>query len=275
MNVDSWASVGLDFTVADGVSHLTLNRPERRNAVTPELRNALLEALAETRDDPEIRAVLVTGNGAAFCSGADISRRDWNQIPQDRYRGTQGNVAREDGRRHGWWRVIKAVWENEKPFVAAVNGPAYGFGCNFALACDIVIAGESAQFSEVFVKRGLPVEAGGAYLMSRFLSPARAKEMALFGEPVDGRRAEQWGLANRCVPDDQLATVALDFARRLAALPSIAVGHIKGQVNDAYESSFEQVWKNEVTLMGLGIGSDFAEARAAFDERREPRFTGR
>lgn len=275
MSVQSWASAGLEFTVEANVAHLRLNRPERRNAVTKQLRHAIIEAVAETRDDPGIRAVLVSGNGPSFCSGADISSRDWNEIPADRYRGSAGNVVREDGRRYGWWRVIKDVWENEKPFVAAVNGAAYGFGCNFALACDIVIAGESAQFSEVFVKRGLPVEAGGAYLMSRFLSPARAKEMALLGEPVDGRRAEAWGLANRCVPDEDLAAVSLDFARRLAALPTIGVGHIKGQVNDAYESSFEQVWKHEVTIMGLGIGSDHDEAVASFAERREPHFTGR
>lgn len=275
MSMDSWAAVGLEFSVREQVAHLTLNRPERRNAVTPELRRALIEAVAETRGDPDIRSVLLTGNGAAFCSGADISRRDWTQIPAERQRGAAGNVAREDGRRNGWWRVIKDIWENEKPFVAAVNGPAYGFGCNVALACDIVVAGESAQFSEVFVKRGLPVEAGGSYLMSRFLSPVRAKEMVMLGEPVDGHRAEQWGLANRCVPDADLAAVALDFARRLAALPTIGVGHVKGQVNDAYESSFEQVWKNEVTMMGLGIGSDFTEARESFAERRAPRFTGR
>ncbi|MCU1345362.1 MAG: enoyl-CoA hydratase/isomerase family protein, partial [Acidimicrobiia bacterium] len=134
MSVEDWAAAGLQFKVEASVAYLTLNRPERRNAVTPELRRAILEALAETRDDPEIRAVLVTGAGEAFCSGADISRRDWNEIPAHRYRGTMANVVREDGLRYGWWRVIRDVWENEKPFVAAVNGAAYGFGCNFALA---------------------------------------------------------------------------------------------------------------------------------------------
>jgi len=99
--------------------------------------------------------------------------------------------------------------------------------------------------------------------------------MALLGEPIDGKTAEAWGLANRCVPDNQVLNVAREFALRLAGLPTIGVGHVKGQVNDAYESSFEQVWKHEVTIMGLGIGPDGAEAKAAFLERREPRFTGR
>ncbi|HEU4691958.1 MAG TPA: enoyl-CoA hydratase-related protein [Vicinamibacterales bacterium] len=272
--VREWGAVGLQFDRRDGIAWLTLNRPERRNAITPDLRRALIAAIAEVRDDPEIRAAVVTGSGAAFCSGADLAC-DWAEIPVARQRGTMANVAREDGRRYGWWRLIRDVWENEKPFVAAVNGPAYGFGCNFALACDIVVAAESAQFCEVFVKRGLPVEAGGAYLMTRYLSPALAKEMTLLGEPLSGTRAAEIGLANRCVADDQLLDVAADFATRLALLPTIGVGHIKGQINDAYESTFEQAWKNEVTLTGVGIGSDSEEAAAAFTERREPRFTGR
>src|SRR5262249_44095767 len=148
-------------------------------------------------------------------------------------------------------------------------------GCNFALACDIVVAAESARFCQVFIKRGLPVEAAGAYLLTRSVSPVRAKEIALLGEPISGKQAHEWGLANRCVPDEDLLAVAGDYARRLAALPTIGVGHIKSQINDAIDSSFEQVWKNEVTLLGIGIGSDGAEAMRAFAERREPRFTGR
>jgi 2-(1,2-epoxy-1,2-dihydrophenyl)acetyl-CoA isomerase len=267
-------AAGLRFDRDGSVAWITLDRPERRNAITPHLRRALIAAVAEVRDDPEIRAAVVTGAGAAFCSGADLAC-DWAEIPAARQRGTMANVAREDGRRYGWWRLIRDVWENEKPFVAAVNGPAYGFGCNLALACDIVVAADSAQFCEVFVKRGLPVEAGGAYLMTRYLSPALAKEMTLLGEPLSGSRAAEIGLANRCVKDDQLLEVAADFAHRLAQLPTIGVGHIKGQINDAYESTFEQAWKNEVTLTGVGIGSDAEEAAAAFAERRDPRFTGR
>jgi 2-(1,2-epoxy-1,2-dihydrophenyl)acetyl-CoA isomerase len=274
MKVD-FGSEGLQFSVEDGVARLTFNRPNRRNAVDPELRQAILRAIAEIRDDPEIRAALVTGAGKAFCSGADLSRIDWYEIVPERQRGTPGHVAREDGRRYGWWRIIRDVWENEKPFVAAVNGPAYGFGANFALACDIVIAAESAQFCEIFVRRGLPVEASGAYLLSRCLSPQRAKELALLGEPISGAVAAEWGLANRCVPDEDLLAVAGEFARKLATGPTIGIGQVKGQINDAYDSSFEQSWKNEVTLLGMGIGGDQEEARLAFQERREPKFTGR
>src|SRR5699024_6736157 len=101
----------------------------------------------------------------------------------------------------GWWRLIEKVWRNPKPVIAAVLGPAYGFGANFAFACDLVIAGESAAFCEIFVKRGLPLEAGGAYLLGRSISPVRAKELALFGDPLSAEMAERWGLINRCLPD--------------------------------------------------------------------------
>jgi 2-(1,2-epoxy-1,2-dihydrophenyl)acetyl-CoA isomerase len=272
---DDFSAVGLDFSVSGGVARLTLNRPKLRNAVDHPLRNALIEAIDQIRRDPGIRAAVVTGAGNAFCSGADLSEADHIEIDPEHRRGSFANIAREDGRQFGWWRLIRDMWENEKPFVAAVNGPAYGFGCNFAFACDIVVAAESARFCEVFVTRGLPLEAMGAYLLSRAVSPVRAKEIALLGEPVSGAQAAEWGLANRCVPDDELLAVAEDYARRLAAGPSIAIGHIKGQVNDAYDSHFHQVWKNEVTLLGLGIGSDGEEARRAFAEKRAPTFTGR
>lgn len=270
-----YEKAGLDFRIEDEVAWLTMDRPQLRNAVDHPLRNALLAAIEEVRVNVGIRAAVITGSGTAFCSGADLSEADHIEIEPENRRGSHANIAREDGRQFGWWRLIRAVWENEKPFVAAVNGAAYGFGCNFALACDIVIAAESARFSEVFVKRGLPIEAAGAYLLARSVSPVRAKEIALLGEAVTGEQAERWGLANRCVPDSELLPTAKDFATRLAQGPSIGVGHVKGQINDAYEATFDQVTKTEVTLLGLGIGDDGMEAMRAFQERRAPKFTGR
>ena len=272
---EAWAEAGLDYRVEDGVAWLVLDRPQVRNAMHHPMRDALLAAIEEVRDDPAVRAAVVTGSGTAFCAGADLSSPPHIEISPDRQRGTLANVAREDGRRFGWWRLVRAIWENEKPYLAAVNGPAYGFGCNLALACDLVIAAESAAFSEVFVKRGLPLEAAGAYLLTRSVSPVRAKEIALFGDPVTGRTAAEWGLANRCVPDDELLAVAGEWARRLADGPTIGIGHVKGQINDALDQTMEQVTKQEVTLLGLGIGSDAGEAMLAFKERRQPRFSGR
>jgi 2-(1,2-epoxy-1,2-dihydrophenyl)acetyl-CoA isomerase len=219
---EAWAAAGIDFSVRDAVAWVTLNRPELRNAVDVRMRNALLAAIEEIRDDPGIRAAVVTGAGSAFCSGADLSGPDPVEASPERRRGDTGIIAREDARRFGWWRVIKAVWENEKPFIAAVNGPAYGFGCNFALACDLVIAAESATFCEIFVRRGLPLEALGAYVLARSLSPVRAKEIALLGDAIPGIQAAEWGLANRCVPDDQLITVAGELAAGWRVAPRSA-----------------------------------------------------
>ena len=112
-------------------------------------------------------------------------------------------------------------------------------------------------------------------MMAKYLGPARAKEMALLGESISGEKAEAWGLANRCVPEAELWAAAGDYAQRLAELPTIGVGHVKGQINDAYESTFEQIWKHEVTLLAVGIGDDQLEARQAFLEKRDPKFTGR
>jgi len=269
--VGEWAAAGIGFAVADGVAWLTLDKPQRRNAVDQDMRGALLAAIAEVRSDPAIRVAVLTGAGTAFCAGADIrAGHDPVEMDAARRRGGRAIVAREDGRRYGWWRVIQAIWENEKPFIAAVNGPAYGFGCNLALACDLVIAAESASFCEVFVQHGLPLEALGAYVLARSLSPVRAKEIALLGDPITGAQASEWGLANRCVPGEQLTEVAAGLAARLAAGSSIITGHIKGQLNDAYDASIEQAWKAEVSLLGLGAAIENPEAMTSLANRRQP-----
>ncbi|MDP3893577.1 enoyl-CoA hydratase/isomerase family protein [Nocardioides sp.] len=273
--IQQWAEAGLDFDVKNGLALMTLNRPHVLNGVSRPLRNALLDALELINLDPEIRAALVTGAGRAFCSGADLSQDDVHDLSPERRRGTDVHIRREDGLSYGWWRVIERVWENKKPIVAAVNGPAYGFGCNFAFASDLVIAAESARFCEIFVQRGLPLEASGAYLLSRSISPVRARELALFGEPLSGAKAEEWGLVNRCVPDDQLMGVATEWAEKLAAGPTIGLGHIKSQINQGLDMNIRQTWRDEVTFLGIGIGDDGAEAMMSFKEKRKPEFRGR
>jgi len=270
-----WAEAGLDFEVDEGLAKLTLNRTQVRNAVDRPLRKAIIEALVEVNLVPQIRAALVTGAGTAFCSGADLGQVGGpHEMLPEHDRGTRVHSSREDGLEYGWWRVIEKVWENKKPIVSAVNGAAYGFGCNFAFSSDIVIAGESARFCEIFVQRGLPLEASGAYLLTRSVSPVRAKELALYGEPLAGATAAEWGLVNRCVPDAELMEVATDWARRLANGPTIGIGHIKSQINLGLDQNIRQTWRDEVTFLGMGIGDDGAEAMGAFQERRAPVFKG-
>ncbi|MGW0593736.1 enoyl-CoA hydratase/isomerase family protein [Streptosporangium sp. NPDC002607] len=275
LDVESWSNAGLEFRIEKQVAFLVLNRPALRNAVHHPLRDAILAALDEVNSDADIRAAVITGAGGAFCSGADLSEPDHIEIPPAHRRGTHTHIAREDGLSYGWWRVIEKVWENTKPIVAAVDGAAYGFGCNFAFACDLVIAGENARFCEVFVQRGLPLEASGAYLLTRGVSPVRAKEIALFGDVLPARTALEWGLVNRCVPDDQVLEVATEWAERLAQGPTIGIGHIKSQINAGLDMNIQQTWREEVTFLGIGSGADSAEAMAAFKERRPPNFTGR
>ncbi|GAB3715709.1 enoyl-CoA hydratase/isomerase family protein [Nocardiopsis oceani] len=272
---EEWKELGLDFGVQNGVALLILNRPHVRNAVDRPLRRALLDALDMVSLDPGIRAGLVTGADGAFSSGADLGQEDVHDTPPEYRRGNGVHVRREDGLRFGWWRVIEKVWTNTKPIVAAVSGPAYGFGANFAFACDAVIAGRSARFCEVFVRRGLPLEAGGAYLLTRSLSAVRAKELALFGDALSAERAEEWGLVNRCVPDDEVLPTATEWAERLASGPTIGISHIKSQINNAFDMSIQQTWREEATFLGIGPGdTDSTEAMRSFVEKREPRFTG-
>jgi 2-(1,2-epoxy-1,2-dihydrophenyl)acetyl-CoA isomerase len=270
-----WADAGLQFEVTEGVAWLRLNRPQKRNAIDRPLRNALLEAVAEVAENPDLRAGVVTGNGPVFCSGADLTQEGGAiEVPPGRRTGSMPNLVRRDGLLYGWWRLFKAIWEAEKPFLAAVNGGAVGFGCQLALACDLVIAAEDAYFWEVFVRRGLPLEGGGAWILPRLTSLARAKEIALFGDRLSAADAERYGLANRVVPAVEFDEVVAGWARRLAEGPTVRIGHIKQQLNRSLHSTMEDTFREEVTLLGLGGGEDSAEAMRAFAEGREPRFTG-
>ncbi len=272
--IAAWAAAGVDFEVREGVAWVRLDRPAKRNAIDRPMRTAMLGAVHEIAEDPGTRAAVITGNGTAFCSGADLTQ-DQGPIEVPRERRVGGpNVTRTDGLLYGWWRLFKAIWDAEKPFVAAVNGPAAGFGCQLAFACDLVLAADEAYFWEIFVQRGLPLEGGAAWVLPRLTSLVRAKEMALFGEPLSAARAEQWGLINRTVNAAELIDMAASWAKRLADGPTLRVGQIKQQLNRSLESGMELTFREEVTLLSMG-GEDSEEAMQAYAERREPRFTGR
>jgi 2-(1,2-epoxy-1,2-dihydrophenyl)acetyl-CoA isomerase len=272
--VESWAEKGLLYSVEDGVAWLRMNRPEKRNAMDRPLRTSLLEAIHEVSEDLAVKAAVITGNGTAFSSGADLTQDGGPiEMPPDRRRpGPAG--SRDDGVMYGWYRLAQAIWRSETPFIAAVNGVAAGGGCQLALGCDLIIASETASFWEVFVRRGLPLEGGAAWLLTRSISLPRAKEMALFGEPLPAKTAEEWGLINRCVPADQLESTAREWATKLATMAppsggpsmpgaaagpgpdlSVRVSHIKAQINGAWEQSMYQTFMTEVSLLGMGGGS--------------------
>jgi len=246
-----------------------MNRPHKRNAIDRPLRSALLEAIPEVSEDPEVKVAVVTGNGSAFSSGADLTQEGGAlETPLQRRRPVP-NMARDDSLMYGWFRLMDAT-----PFIAAVNGPAAGAGCQLALACDLIIASEEASFWEVFVRRGLPLEGGGAWILPRLVSLVRAKEIALFGEPIEAVKAERWGLINLCVPSAELERTAAEWAGKLASIGpppggprvpgapegeappdlSFRVGHIKSQLNQSLEATMRQTFHEEATLLALGGG---------------------
>jgi 2-(1,2-epoxy-1,2-dihydrophenyl)acetyl-CoA isomerase len=275
-DMDAWAQAGLIYEQKEGVAWLRLNRPERRNAMDhypsgqgPNgmgLRDALLEAIRNATEDKTVKVVVITGNGSVFSAGADL-KAEAIEIPPDRRRAP--TVAREDGLLYGWYRLLESIWRSETPFIAAVNGPAVGGGCQLALACDLIYASETATFWEIFARLGLPLEGGAAWLLTRSLSLPLAKEMALLSEPLSAKQALEWHLINGCVPAEQLESVATGVARKLATLGapskgpaasgesrdvSARLGHIKGQLNAAWEQTMWQTFREEATLLNLPAG---------------------
>ncbi|MEU6253150.1 enoyl-CoA hydratase-related protein [Streptomyces sp. NPDC047043] len=254
---------------ADGrVSYITLNRPEALNAITPEQREYVIRLLAEASADPDVRAVVLTGTGRGFCAGADL-------------RGGSGGGERVAGDvarmlRLGAQRLTAAVLDCEKPVIAAVNGTAAGLGAHLALACDLVLAAESAKFIEVFVRRGLVPDGGGAYLLPRLVGPQRAKELMFFGDALSASDAERLGLVNRIVPDAELDKTAREWAERLAAGPTRALALTKQLVNASLDSDRATAFAAEAAAQEINMTTEDAqEGVRSFVERRSPEYRGR
>ncbi|MGX7681824.1 enoyl-CoA hydratase/isomerase family protein [Jatrophihabitans sp. DSM 45814] len=274
-DVKSWDDAGLQYEVEDGVAWLRLNHPDKRNAIDRPMRIALLAAIHEVTEDPAVRAAVITGNGKAFSSGADLTQEGGPlEVPPERRRSEGPNVSRDDGLMYGWARLLERIWRSEKTFIAGVNGMAAGGGCQLALGCDLIIASEEASFWEVFVQRGLPLEGGGAWILPKLTSLVRAKEMALLGKPLPAIQAEKWGMVNRVVPHAEFDATLREWAKEVASGPTVRMGHIKGQLNSSFEAGMLASFKEEATLLGIGGGADGHEAMQAYVERRAPQFRG-
>ncbi|WP_328639255.1 enoyl-CoA hydratase/isomerase family protein [Streptomyces canus] len=255
--------------IVDGqVSYITLNRPEVLNALTPGQRDLVVELLDRASADPDVRAVVLTGTGRGFCAGADL-------------RGASGageRVAGDVARtlRLGAQRLIAAVLDCEKPVIAAVNGTAAGLGAHLAFACDLVLAAESAKFVEVFVRRGLVPDGGGAYLLPRLIGPRRAKELMFFGEALTAREAERLGLVNRVLEDEELTKTAREWAERLAAGPTRALALTKQLVNASLDTDRATAFAAEAAAQEINMTTqDAQKGVASFVERRSPEYRGR
>jgi 2-(1,2-epoxy-1,2-dihydrophenyl)acetyl-CoA isomerase len=254
-----------------GVATLTFDRPEKKNAINAAMWREILEVLDRVEETPDIRALVLTGAGDAFTSGADLSPGELGSVAD----GGGGGLGPAVRAMRTVGRTALRLHELHTPTIAAVNGVAAGAGCNLALGCDLIVAADTARFSEIFARRGLALDAGGSWLLPRLVGLHRAKQLAFLADLVSAQEAEQLGLVNWVVPAAELPGFVADLAGRLAALPPVPVQVIKRQLNQSFSVSMAEALEFEDLVQAANFGSrDTAEAMRAFLERREPRFTG-
>jgi len=262
--------------VEGGVSWIVLNRPEAHNAITPDQRNRVIELLGAASDDLAVRAVVLTANGKGFCTGADL-RAGASVAAPVRPEGAPDRAAGEVARliRGGAQRLVTAILDCEKPVIGAINGTAAGIGAHMAFACDLLIAAESAKFIEVFVRRGLVPDGGGAYLLPRLIGLHKTKELMFFGDSVSAAEAHELGLVNRVVPDEELSAATAEWAGRLAVGPTRSIALTKWLVNRSLESDRAGALGDEAIAQDLNMTTrDAQEGVASFIERRDPEYLG-
>jgi 2-(1,2-epoxy-1,2-dihydrophenyl)acetyl-CoA isomerase len=257
-----------------GVAWITLDRPEVGNAITPDQRDRVIELLQAASADLATRAVVLTATGKAFCTGADLrAPRTAVARPEGAPERAGGDISRTI--RDGAQRLVAAVMDCEVPVIAAVNGTAAGIGAHLALACDLVLAADTASFIEVFVRRGIVPDGGGAYLLPRLVGPQKAKELMFFGDKLPAADAERIGLVNRVVPADELEATAAEWAARLAGGPTRALALTKALVNASLDSDRATAFAAEAVAQELTMHTaDAQEGIAAFVERRDPTYQG-
>ena len=251
----------------DGYRQITLNRPERLNALTAAMADALVAALDAAEADPSCRALLLTGAGRGFCAGQDLGDR----------LSAAGETSVLGGALEAYYNpLIRKVRALPLPIVAAVNGVAAGAGANIALACDIVLAARSASFVQSFAKIGLVPDSGGTWYLPRLVGPARARGLALTAEPLSAEKAEAWGLIWRTVDDADLMAEAEKLCAAFAAAPTIGLALIKRALDESWDNDLESQLELERELQRqASLTPDYAEGVRAFMEKRKPVFSGR
>ncbi|KUI08109.1 enoyl-CoA hydratase [Mycolicibacterium acapulense] len=246
---------------SDGVRTLTLNRPDRKNAINAQLWEELADALRVAARDTALRALVITGAGGAFCSGADIG------VPEDIHP------------RHKLRRltdVALALHELSVPTIAKVTGVAVGAGWNLALGCDFVVATPEARFCQIFSKRGLSVDLGGSWLLPKLVGLQQAKRLVLLADMIDAEEARVLGLVTWVRPTDEIDGFVADLAARLAAGPPVALAQSKTLLNDGANATLREALANEARAQPANFATaDSTEAYAAFAAKREAVFTGR
>ena len=257
----------IDLRTDGPAATIVLNRPDALNAWDLQMGTDLNDAIAAVSEDPALRALMITGAGRAFSSGADLK--------EERGPGEDGLPDLSKRLKELYNPIILAIREMPKPVVAAVNGPAVGVGCSLALACDLILAAESAYFLLAFVNIGLVPDGGSTATVPARIGAARAAEMAMLGERVGAEHALEWGLINRVVPDAELEQAATLLVTHLAHGPTKAYANIKRLLNRTlYPDLAGQLDAEAAAQREQGQTADFIEGVVAFAEKRPPRFTG-
>lgn len=258
----------IQLEMRDAVAIITFNRPHALNALTAAMGQEFRGAMNEARERGA-RAVVLTGAGRAFCAGGDL--REMQKLAEQEGRFE----AFFDEPLHVIHACIRLIRELPLPVIAAVNGVATGGGCNLALACDLVLAAESAQFNQAFIKIGLTPDCGGTFILPRLVGLRRATELLMTGEMVGARRAAEMGMINGTVAEDELMAEALNLAQRLANAPTAALARIKSLLNESATNDYNaQLDLEHKAQLQSGLTKDFREGVAAFIEKRPPKFTG-
>lgn len=257
----------VDYAVADGVATIALNRPEKRNAIDMRLHRELATALGRAARDRSVRALLLTGRGAAFCAGQDLA-----ELAAAR---SDASFRVDEHVRRTFNRTVLALRATEVPVIAAINGVAAGAGWSLALAADIRFASEDASFTQAFSRIGLVPDTGSTWFLTELVGTSRALELAYTGDRIDARRALEWGLVNVVTTSEELLPRAREYAERLAAMPTLALGMTRRAVYRATRTTLEEALEYEAQLQQRAAASaDHAEGVTAFLERRDPEFTG-
>lgn len=250
------------YKIADGVAWIYLNRPDKLNAFVAQMNREVKDAVKSASNDDDVRCIVLTGEGRAFCSGQDLAEVDENM--------DHGQVLRDH-----YGPMIKQIRDCEKPIIAAVNGVAAGAGFSLALACDFRLIAERASFVNAFIHVGLIPDSGNLYYLTQLVGHAKATELAMLGEKVTAADAVAMGLANRLIPIDTWEEDVSAFAARLATLPTKALGLIKRSLKATTTQSFEDYLEQEAQGQRIaGLTKDHREGVTAFMEKRKPVYSG-
>ena len=248
----------------NGIALVSLNRPEVRNALVPELMLELLDFFGKLKTSEEIKVIILTGKGSSFCAGGNIKGFKQTSAVEARKRMIQSQ------------QLITSIFELEQPVIAAVNGAAAGAGLSLALACDLIIASEKAKFASSFTKIGLVPDLGAAYFLPKLVGAHIAKQIMFSGEPINAVQAKSLGIVNEIYNEDELLAEAYKWAEKLSHAAGVAVGLTKRLINSSHNMSFKEFLEQEALSQALAFQTeDLQEGVKAFFEKRPPIFTGK